>query len=147
MKQTLTFLLLLCALLLSACSRAPTAASQGSPAAGKVVKTEKGQYTDITVDQLQAMLKNKDFTLINVHVPYQGHIAQTDAFIPYDQIDQNLGKLPGKDAKIVLYCRSGNMSTTAAHTLANLGYTNVYQLVGGFTDWKAAGLPLETKQP
>ncbi len=143
--QKIAIIFLLLGTLLAACS---SAASRSSSTGGSVVKTEKGQYTNLTVPELQAMLKQKDFTFINVHVPYAGHIAQTDAFIPYDQIDQNLDKLPAdKNAKIVLYCRGGNMSVTAARTLANLGYSNVYQLVGGFADWKAAGLPLETQQP
>ena len=138
-------LLLLLGLMVMACSGT---ASQGASAVGTVVKTEKGHYTNITVPELQAMVKNKDFTFVNVHVPYKGHIAQTDAFIPYDLIDQNLGRLPAdKNAKIVLYCHGGNMSVIAARTLTNLGYSNVYQLVGGFADWKAAGLPLETQQP
>ncbi len=142
MKRAIPVLLLLLGILLTACS----SASSTSNAA--VVKTEKGQYTNLTVSELQAMLKNKDFMFINVHVPYQGRIAQTDAFIPYDQIDQNLDKLPAdKSAKIVLYCHGGNMSATAARTLANLGYSNVYQLVGGFASWKEAGLPLETQKP
>ncbi len=144
-RKITLYLLLLAMLLLAACS---AQAKKNDSTASSVVKTEKGQYTNISVSELQAMMKNKDFTFINVHVPYKGHIAQTDAFIPYDQIDKNLDKLPAdKSAKIVLYCHGGNMSQTAARTLANLGYTHVSQLVGGFADWQAAGLPLETQQP
>lgn len=142
---TVKIFLFLLGILITACSGAADKAASGSET---VIKTEKGQYTNITVPELQAMLKDKDFTFVNVHVPYGGHIAQTDAFIPYDQIDKNLDKLPAdKSAKIVLYCRGGNMSVTAAQTLANMGYSNVYQLVGGFADWQVAGLPLETQQP
>jgi rhodanese-related sulfurtransferase len=34
------------------------------------------------------------------------------------------------------------MSTRAARELVTLGYTDVYNLVGGFTAWVEAGLPL-----
>ena len=50
------------------------------------------KYTDITSDQLKTMLQNKDFYFVNVHIPYEGEIEKTDAFIPYDEIENNLNK-------------------------------------------------------
>lgn len=96
----------------------------------------------LTVEQLAAGMANKNFALVNVHVPYEGDLPNTDVSIPYDRIRGNLDKLPGKDAPIVLYCRSGSMSTQAAKALAGAGYTKVYELDGGFNAWKAAGRDL-----
>jgi rhodanese-related sulfurtransferase len=104
----------------------------------------KGTYQDISVRELQGMFENKDFVFVNVHIPFEGDIPNTNLSIPYNEIEQNLEKLPAdKDAKIVLYCRSGNMSSIAAEALADLGYTNVSHLEGGFNAWEKAGLPLE----
>jgi rhodanese-related sulfurtransferase len=106
-----------------------------------------GSYTDVSAVGLAAMLDDKDFPLINVHIPYEGEIEGTD-LVPFDEIEQNLDKLPAdKDAQIVLYCRSGSMSGKAARELVSLGFTDVWNVDGGMIAWKQAGYPLlDTKQ-
>jgi len=102
-----------------------------------------GTYTDVSAEGLALMLEDKEFPLINVHIPYEGEIEGTDEHIPFDQIEANLDKLPAdKEARIVLYCRSGSMSATSARALVGLGYTDVWNLDGGMIAWKASGRPL-----
>jgi rhodanese-related sulfurtransferase len=99
-----------------------------------------GSYTDVSAGGLALLLENKDFPLINVHIPYAGEIDGTDEFIPFDQIEQNPDKLPiNKDARLVIYCRSGGMSGISARTLVELGYTDVWNLDGGMIAWEASG--------
>lgn len=124
-----------------------------SPSAGGGLASEVsvpvdggGSYVDIPADRLAAMLAAKDFVLVNVHVPYEGELAQTDAFIPFDRIAEESAALPAdKTAKIVLYCRSGSMSAIAARTLVGLGYTSVYNLDGGLNAWRARGFEVLDK--
>lgn len=102
-----------------------------------------GTYTDVSVDGLAAMMDEKSFPLVNVHIPYEGEIADTDLFIPYNEIEQNLDQFPAdKDARIVLYCRSGSMSADAARSLVELGYTDVWNVDGGMIAWRNSGRPL-----
>jgi rhodanese-related sulfurtransferase len=111
--------------------------------------TARAQDVDVaklTGLQLAAMLAQKSFFLVNVHIPYEGEIKDTDAFIAYDSIADNLDKLPqDKNAKIVVYCRSGRMSAIAARELVRLGFTQVSDLAGGMIDWKKSGYKIIAK--
>jgi rhodanese-related sulfurtransferase len=74
-----------------------------------------------------------------------------------DLQEANLGKIPGavhvsrgtleskaeaavrRDARVVVYCSSGNRSALAADTLRQMGYDKVSSLAGGFRGWAEAG--------
>ena len=43
---------------------------------------------------------------------------------------------------LILFCASSWRSALAAKTLKDMGMTNIYDMDGGFTAWKAAGLAL-----
>lgn len=95
-------------------------------------------YHTLTPRELKDQLQEKNFFLMDVHIPEQKHISSTDAFIPFNALQENASKLPeDKDAKIVLYCRSGSMSRQAAETLTDMGYTNVWDLEGGINAFNA----------
>jgi phage shock protein E len=117
---------------------------QSKPVTGEEVSATGGSYQNVTPAELHTMLKEKDFIFINVHIPFAGNIAGTDVSIPYDQIEENLSQLPSeKNAKILLYCRSGRMSQIAAEQLVALGYTNIWNLKGGMAEWQQAGYEIE----
>ena len=137
--RTKTFLVisaLLVILLLSACQPA-------APNIGREIAADGSSYRAVSVSELQEMLENKDFTLVNVHIPWQGDIPNTDLQLPFDQINENLGELPSnKDAKIMVYCLTSGMAKVAVQSLLDLGYTNLWMLEGGTTAWEEAGFTL-----
>jgi len=104
---------------------------------------DKKGYENISVDQFVEMMNDKDFILINVHIPYEGELPETDLLIPFNAIDQRRYKLPpDKDAKIVVYCMTGPMGDIAAQKLVQMGYTRVIHFQGGMKAWKKAGRPM-----
>jgi len=144
--KRLPFVVILFIAFLVACVGKVSPATPAASSQPAKVSVPGGSYTNMSAVQLKAMLVKKDFTFVNVHIPYEGEIAKTDVFVPYNEIEKNLDKLPAdKNAKIVLYCRSGRMSAIAAETMVRLGYTNVWNTEGGMIAWETLGLPLKTK--
>lgn len=137
------FATLLISLAVSACAGGGAQTATGGSSGSEVQRVPVdggGSYNDVSVAGLREMLQDKDFPLVNVHIPYEGEIEGTDLFIPYDEVEAHLDKLPAdRDARIVLYCRSGSMSATAARELVQRGYTDVWNLDGGMIAWRAAG--------
>lgn len=125
---------LLVALLAASCS-----SSDGEGAAGEDPGPEG--WTRIAPRELQELLEaDDDVYLVNVHVPYEGELPGTDAFIPFTEVAERADELPASGT-LVLYCRSGNMSTQAAGDLVAGGRTGFLELEGGFNAWRDAGLP------
>ena len=69
-----------------------------------------------------------------------GHIPSA-VLLPVGTIDEDTAAevIPEKASTVLVYCRSGNRSKTASSTLADLGYTNIYEF-GGINTW-----PYETE--
>jgi phage shock protein E len=85
--------------------------------------------------------------VINVHVPYEGELEGTDAFIHFERIVGD-DRLPeDKSTEIFLYCRTGRMSLISAKALRADGYTNLYDLKGGMVAWEASGRSLVHRSP
>lgn len=97
-----------------------------------------GGYQVITAKQGKQILDNdKDIILLDVREPdeyAQGHIPNA-RLMPLGTIaKQAPTDLPDRDAKLIVYCRSGRRSKMAADTLLTLGYTHVLDM-GGILDW------------
>jgi phage shock protein E len=111
-----------------------------------VVSTEGGSYLDLTPEAFQARLETANVLLVNTHVPYEGELPGTELFLPFDELESYADILPrDKSTEILVYCRSGRMSTLSAETLVKLGYTNVKNLAGGMIAWEGAGYTLEQR--
>ena len=82
------------------------------------------------------MEENPDLILLDVRTQEefeQGHIPGA-VCLPNEMIAADMPFLFGKDAEILLYCRSGRRSADAAKKLRDMGFTNVFDF-GGIIDW------------
>ena len=101
------------------------------------IDVNKTEYIRISAEEAKAIIDSEDVIILDVRTQEEfdsGHIENA-VLLPITEITDNAeGILPDKDAKILVYCRSGNRSATAARELIRMGYTNVYDF-GGINTW------------
>ena len=100
----------------------------------------------ITPQELKELSVLAGVQLIDVRTPgeYQkGHvsIAKNIDFLDVD-FEQNIQHLD-PNRPIIVYCQRGSRSAKCASKLIAKGFVKVYDLKGGFVQWKNSGLKVE----
>ena len=93
-------------------------------------------YQQISQEQAKEMMDTHNVLILDVREQSEydsGHIPGA-VLLPVGSITEETAAqvIPKKDTTVLVYCRSGNRSKTAAQSLAALGYTGVYEF-GGIT--------------
>lgn len=96
-------------------------------------------YNLITKQELKELIASKEsFTLLDVRGEdewKEGHIDGS-ILMPHWFVSLKIADaVADKQSKIVTYCLSGGRSAVAAKTLDDLGYTNVWNLEGGYSEF------------
>lgn len=105
-----------------------------SSKAGASVST---QQLSTLVNQEQAVVLDvrdgKDFK--------QGHIVDS-VNMPFREMGDRLGELKDKETPVIVVCKIGQTASSASKQLKAAGFTKVYKLTGGLSEWQSANLPL-----
>ena len=83
--------------------------------------------------------------ILDVRTPEEFNAGHIENAININVADSNfsseVSKLD-KNATVAVYCRSANRSAVATNEMAELGFTDMYDMQGGIIDWEAAGGPV-----
>lgn len=105
--------------------------------------TEIAEIMPISPEEVYDIIINeKDYYILDVRTEeeYNESHIEGAVLIPVQELESMLDILP-QDIPIVVYCRSGNRSRTAAEILVNNGFDMVYDM-GGINDWTTKGYPI-----
>ena len=100
----------------------------------------------VPVEDVLNIVQMEEAQLIDVRTPEEygeGHIANAlniDYFS--DNFVENMEKLD-KEKPVVLYCKSGNRSNKSAQKLKESGFSKIYDVDGGITEWKSKGFDVQ----
>jgi hydroxyacylglutathione hydrolase len=73
-----------------------------------------------------------------------GHVRGAE-HVPLGSLPERIDRLPA-GRPVIVHCQGGGRSAIAASLLAARGVSDVLNLSGGFTEWAAAGLPVEREE-
>jgi rhodanese-related sulfurtransferase len=130
-------------LTVSCVAAAPSAEAAGDEkvsAVGNPVAESSKLPASLAYEDLAALLADEKANVLLLDVRTQaefdqGHIAGA-VLNPFDALD-TMFREQDKFRPIVVYCRSGNRSSTALRTLTRMGYTNVSDF-GGINRWRGS---------
>jgi sulfur-carrier protein adenylyltransferase/sulfurtransferase len=117
-----------------------------SPSGAEVIRQIKQQVQEIDPAEVSEHLGN-GVVLVDVRESEEwdrGHIPGA-VHVPRGYLESRIeAAAPDRDARVILYCASGQRSALAAHTLKELlGYSNVASMTGGITLWKDRGYKVD----
>ena len=100
--------------------------------------SSESDYKQISQEEAKEMMDTQDVIILDVREQDEydsGHIPGA-VLLPVGTIDEETAAevIPETDSTVLVYCRSGNRSKTASSTLAELGYSNIYEF-GGINTW------------
>ncbi len=119
-----------------------------SPSGAEFIKQIKQQIDEVDPSAVSEVAGSDGVVIVDVretdewdagHIPGAKHVTR-------GHLESRIeGAAPDRDARVILYCASGNRSALAAKTLRDdLGYQHVESMTGGYTLWKDRGYEVET---
>jgi sulfur-carrier protein adenylyltransferase/sulfurtransferase len=111
-----------------------------------LLSSARANITEVLPAEAADRLKKPDAVALDVREPdeFEQGALKRAVHIPRGYLEiQVAGRVPDQGVPIVVYCAGGVRSAFAAQTLAQLGYTDVVSMTGGFNRWKDEGMPWE----
>ena len=97
---------------------------------------------DINAEKFHQLIEKGDGIIIDVRTSQEfnsGHIIDATNIDFYSKDFTDKLKIVRKDVPIYVYCRSGGRSSSAADKMEKLGFTKVYNMLGGIGSWQSEG--------
>lgn len=93
----------------------------------------------LPVDEFKAQIEKGKIQLVDVRTPDEynsGHIKNAKNIDFFATSFTNQFEKLDKEKPVYIYCRSGARSKKASNKLSEMGFTEIYDLQGGYLNWK-----------
>jgi rhodanese-related sulfurtransferase len=147
LRNVLFLPLLFVLLVICGCSdeKKEAAPAATAPQSTIFTQTPAAPFRSISVTDAKELIeKRPDLVILDIRTPQELRegALEKSTLVPFWAIMQNKLKVP-KETPIMLICAVGGRSFAAGQMLVKYGYKEVYNVSGGLTAWKEAGLPVK----
>ena len=97
------------------------------------------------LELIENIQKGTDFVILDVRTPKEFESGHIEGAVNIDFRDENFSqKMENleKEKKYLICCGSGVRASKAMSLMEDLGYIEVYNMLGGIRMWKTSGFPL-----
>ena len=109
--------------------------------------SSKGAITNMNSSDFSNKIKEPGVVVLDVRTPSEfvaGHIqGAVNIDVEASNFNAEIAKLD-KSKTYAVYCHSGNRSGVATATMAKAGFTHIFNLENGISDWMAHGMMVVT---
>ncbi len=98
---------------------------------------------DITVVDLEKRINEGNVCVLDVRTPEErmfGYIEGSDNIDFYDKNFRSEIEKLDRSKNYIVYCASGGRSSKTVRMMEEIGFTNCYNLNGGFGEWEKLGM-------
>ncbi len=107
--------------------------------ANDFVREAKKHIKQISPAQAQKLIGKRGVIFLDVREPAEYNAGHIDGAIniPRGLLEfKVIKKIPNKNVKIIVYCKTGGRGALATYVLKQMGYKHVYNLEGGWLGWE-----------
>jgi glyoxylase-like metal-dependent hydrolase (beta-lactamase superfamily II)/rhodanese-related sulfurtransferase len=120
----------------------------GGKTVGQLLSEAAAKVSFMSMEELQSRIEAEERGLLVLDVRerdayVKAHIPGAK-LLPRGQLELRVNhELPDPTRRVLVYCDFGKVSTLAAATLREMGYTRAVALDGGMVAWSEAGYPMK----
>ena len=114
--------------------------------AAELFADAKARVTQVTAaETIAARAADASVVLVDVREDREWNLGHAAGAVHMSRgtLESKIDSAVPRDARVILYCASGNRYALSAESLAAMGYTNVASMAGGFRAWVDANGEVE----
>lgn len=110
------------------------------PSYRDLVESARHRVSELPPAEVEARLAEAAIIDVREADEFEAGTLPGAGHLPRGLLEGNIeARYPDRSREMILFCAGGNRSVLAAATLAEMGYTRVHSMAGGFGRWKDEG--------